>query len=142
MRFPDDDMQQRGSAVLWTIAAILTVTLAGNSQAQTSTPLPWDGIWTAQGTLFSIAVVVEDGIFKVSEVESLGFEWSAEEGAVKGQEAKIRVSYAGATAVIVAQLVDDHTAIAWAASCMPEFMVVCALARDRQATFIRNDSPR
>ena len=47
----------------------------------------------------------------------------------------MEVEYAGVTGKIRAELVDPNTAVAFAASCLPDFMVVCMLSKDRQAVF-------
>jgi hypothetical protein len=95
----------------------------------------WEGQWIAEGTLFQIQVAVNGGKLQVSEVESLGFVWLAEPGEIKGNIARIPIEYAGVNGIIEAELLDANTAVAHAASCLPDFMVVCALARDRQAIF-------
>lgn len=97
----------------------------------------WNGTWIAQGTLFSVSVTVQDSVIQVDEVQSLGFVWTSRPGRVAGDQASIEVSYAGVTARLLARLTGDNTAVVEAASCMPEFMVVCALAKGQQATFIR-----
>ena len=95
----------------------------------------WNGEWIAEGTLFRIGVSVEDGVMKVVQIESLGQIWTSQEGSVAGNMADVEVQYLGATGVIVAELIDENTAILHAASCAPDFMVVCALSKDRQAIF-------
>ena len=121
----------------------LVLTCLTNTQAWSQTvvsdtaPTDWNGTWVADGTLFSIAVTVTDNEFKVEEVQSLGFVWTAKLGNVDGNTATIEVTYLGATALITAELTGDGTAIAFAATCVPVFMVVCALAKDRQAAFSR-----
>ena len=97
----------------------------------------WNGVWLAEGTFFSVGVTVKDNQIVISEVESLGFEWTAKPGIVGGNVANIEVEYAGATAMIQVQLLDAGTATARAVICRPEYLVVCALAADRQARFLR-----
>ena len=116
-------------AILWTSAS-----WSQSAQAQTG---DWNGTWVADGTLFSIEVTVSEAEFRVNEVQSLGFVWSAQTGVVSGNQAMIEATYAGATARIYAELTGEGTAIAFAGSCLPEFMLVCALIKDRQATFLR-----
>ncbi len=103
--------------------------------AQEDLSVHWNGTWLAEGTLFSLAVSVEDGVMKVTQVESLGYEWTANDGVVDGNIARVEVFYAGVEGVIQVELIDPNTAVAFAASCIPEFMVVCALSKDRQAIF-------
>ena len=95
----------------------------------------WNGKWIAEGSLFQIAVEVEDNQMRLTQLESLGFEWSSEPGKVAGDTVQLPIAYAGVTGVIQAELVDANTAIAFAASCLPEFMLVCAFSRDRRAVF-------
>ena len=80
--------------------------------AQTSSGVSaegWNGTWLAQGTLFSVAVTVQDTAFQVDEVQSLGFVWTSQPGNVNGTEATVEVSYAGATALLLARLTGDWT---------------------------------
>jgi hypothetical protein len=111
--------------------------LGGSALGQMSHAANWDGVWNAEGTLFTIAVTVRNQELIVSEVESLGFIWTSSGGIVEGNKAYINVQYAGATGRVEVQLLDDNTGVAFLLSCLPEFMVVCALAKDRQARFIR-----
>ena len=103
--------------------------------AQVENSQQWNGKWIANGTLFQIEVSVENSVIKVIQIESLGFEWTSKEGKVDGNIAQVEVEYAGVTGIIQAELVDANTAILFAATCLPEFMVVCALAKGRQAIF-------
>ena len=124
------------------VLACLVYTLAWSQTAPPeSSPGDWNGTWIADGTLFSIAVTVTDNEFKVQEVQSLGFVWTAKLGNIDGNLATIEVTYLGATALITAELTGDGTAVAYATSCLPEFMVVCALTKDRQAAFSRIETP-
>ena len=95
----------------------------------------WNGKWIAEGTIFQIEVSVENEVMKVVQIESLGFEWTNQDGTVDGNIVRVEVEYAGVTGVIQAELVNENTAVVIAASCLPEFMVVCALAKGRQAIF-------
>lgn len=97
----------------------------------------WNGVWNAEGTLFTIAVEVTDGSMQVTKIETMGFEWSNENGQVDGNIVTVKVEYAGVTGTIQAELLDANTAVAFADICMPDFMVVCALAKGRQAVFRR-----
>lgn len=118
---------------------VFLIALSGSpmSYAQEAASEDWNGVWIAEGTFFSIAVHVSQNRIEVSEVESLGFEWSSRPGTVSGQRAIVEVQYAGATAQILAELVTANSAVARALSCSPEYLVVCTLAKDRQARFIR-----
>lgn len=127
--------------VLISLATCWMFSFAPTSSGQTSTDnssaADWNGTWLAQGTFFSVAVTAQDGVFRVDEVESLGFAWTSQPGLVNGSEATVQVSYAGATAILLARLSGDGLAVVEAATCAPEFMVVCALVKGQQATFIR-----
>lgn len=116
-------------------AGFLCLGFAGSLGAQPAPEPSWEGEWVAEGTLFRIAVSVENAELSVTQIESLGFVWSSGAGEVDGSVMRIPVQYAGVTGLVQAELVDAQTAVAFAASCMPEFMVVCALAQDRQAVF-------
>ena len=121
-------------------AFVLTsLLLSRTAQAQDDLSGAWDGTWVAEGTLFTIRVSVEDGNMAIEQIESLGFTWSNKAGVVSGNTVEVEVEYAGVTGVIRAELVDANTAVAFARTCMPDFMVVCVLAKDRQAIFRRAD---
>ena len=122
----------------WKQACLLWILAAGMpAQAQEDLSQYWDGVWTAEGTLFKIAVQVANGVMQVTKIETMGFEWTNQDGQVDGNVVTVAVEYAGVTGIIQAELVDANTAFAFAATCVPEFMVVCALAKDRQAIFRR-----
>lgn len=119
---------------------LLLLMLAKTVQAQEDLSQHWDGVWIAEGTLFTIEVAVSDGIMQVTKIETMGFEWTNEDGQVDGNIVRVAVAYAGVTGTVQAELVDANTAIAFASTCIPDFMVVCALAKGRQAVFRRVDS--
>lgn len=72
---------------------------------------------------------------RVTQVESLGFIWTNQDGEVDGKMAQIEVEYSGATGIIKAELIEPNMAIVTASTCTPEFMVVCALSKGRRAVF-------
>lgn len=119
------------SKALFVIASLL----GGSVHAQELSSTAWNGEWQVEGTLFRIQVVVNESVIEVVQVESLGFEWTSQAGDIEGNVARVPVVYAGVSGTIQAELVDSTTAVAFAATCVPEFMVVCALAKDRQAIF-------
>ncbi len=100
----------------------------------------WNGVWTAEGTLFSVEITVAGGRVELRQLESLGFEWSAGNGRVAGSVLEIEVDYAGVSGIIEARLQDAATAVVFARSCLPDYMVVCVLSRNRQATFRKADN--
>lgn len=116
-------------------ALAFSISLFANVNAQEDLSAHWDGLWIVEGTLFSIAVAIENEELKVQQVESLGFLWSSENGKVDGNVVTVEIEYAGVEGTIQAELVDPNTAVAFAASCLPDFMVVCMLTKDRQAVF-------
>ncbi|MBL4572784.1 MAG: hypothetical protein JKY86_06900 [Gammaproteobacteria bacterium] len=116
-------------------ATSFSIFLLASASAQEDLSLHWDGIWIAEGTLFSITVTVENEEFKVGQVESLGFEWSSNKGKMDGNVVTVEIEYAGVTGLIQAELVTPDTAVAFAATCLPDFMVVCMLSKGRQAVF-------
>lgn len=114
----------------------LVVLLTHSSlSAQEAVDPAWNGEWQAEGTLFRIRVTVTGTNADIEQLESLGFEWTSEAGEITGNILRVPVVYAGVSGIVQAELVDDSTAVAIAATCVPEFMVVCALAKDRQAIF-------
>ena len=121
--------------IAWILFSTSLLTATSLSLAQDETEQHWNGEWIADGTLFQIEVAVENNVMKVSQIESLGFVWTSQDGKVNGNTVQVEVEYAGVKGIIQVELVDPNTAIAFAASCLPEFMVVCSLAKDRQAVF-------
>ena len=103
--------------------------------AQTIQPTDWNGEWIGEGTLFKIGISVDNNVIKVVQIESLGFVWTSLDGEVDGSIVRVNVEYAGVKGIIQAKLINPTNAIAFAATCEPGFMVVCALAKDRQAVF-------
>ncbi len=95
----------------------------------------WNGVWIAEGTLFSVAVSVEDGRAEVGQIESLGFQWTSGNASVSGASLRMEVEYAGVSGIIEARLEEPGRAVVFARSCLPDYMVVCVLARGRQAVF-------
>ena len=108
---------------------------SASANAQEDLSAHWDGTWVVEGTLFSITVAIEDEEFRVGQVESLGFEWTSKNGKLDGNVVTVEIEYAGVAGKIQAELVDPNTAVAFAATCLPDFMVVCMLAKNRQAVF-------
>ncbi|MEX0617948.1 MAG: hypothetical protein WD180_03210, partial [Pseudohongiellaceae bacterium] len=49
----------------------------------------------------------------------------------------LQVQTQGVTAELLAELTAEGTAVVKALSCVPDYMVACALAKDRQAIFVR-----
>lgn len=113
------------------------ILIAATSYAQEDLSEYWNGNWNAEGTLFTIGISVENDALKVEQIESLGFVWTNKDGVIDGNIVSVEVEYAGVIGIIQAELIDANTAIAFAETCTPEFMVVCALAKDRQAVFRR-----
>ena len=123
------------------VATLVVVCLSGAVGAQENSNLDWEGEWLAEGTLFRIGVSIEAGILKVTQIESMGQVWSNQDGEIDGNIARVQVDYAGATGIIQAELIDANTAVLFAASCQPDFMVVCVLSKDRQAVFTKVSGP-
>ena len=101
----------------------------------------WEGEWLAEGTLFRIGVTADNGLLKITQIESMGQVWSSGKGEIEGVIARVPVEYAGVNGIIQAKLLDSKTAVLSAASCQPDYMVVCALSQGRQAIFIKVASP-
>ena len=118
-----------------TLALSISFALFANANAQEDLSAHWGGIWVAEGTLFSITVTIENEEFKVGQLESLGFDWSSENGKVDGNIVTVEIEYAGVTGTIQAELMSPNSAVAFAVTCLPDFMVVCLLSKDRQAVF-------
>ena len=105
------------------------------NQTQNKLESGWNGEWVAEGTIFTVDVEVEGSDLIVSQIESMGFDWTNEVGELKGNIATINVEYAGVKGIIQVEFIDETTASVFAASCIPEYMVVCLLAKDQKAVF-------
>ena len=108
---------------------------AAYPQNQDPSAHKWNGEWVAEGTIFRIRVEIEGSRLVVHQIESLGFDWTNETGEIEGNVATINVKYAGVEGVIQAEFLDETTASVFAASCAPDYMVVCLLAKDQKAIF-------
>lgn len=99
----------------------------------------WEGQWVANGTYFKIAVTVEDNVLKVTQLESLGFEWTSKDAVIDGNIVEVEVDYitGGVTGIIRAELLDESTGVLSVKTCTPEFMVSCALSKGRSAYFTK-----
>lgn len=99
----------------------------------------WEGQWAANGTYFKIAVTVEGDVLKITQLESLGFEWTSKDAVIDGNIAEVEVDYitGGVSGIIRAELLDDSTGVLSVKTCTPEFMVSCALSKGRQAYFTK-----
>jgi len=95
----------------------------------------WSGVWTAEDSPFIIKVTRSGDQFTVESIESMGLEWVARNGIIKGDSATIEVEYQGVFGRVLVQLIDATTAVARAMSCQPDYHVICALVRNQQARF-------
>ena len=95
----------------------------------------WEGEWLAEGTPFRVGVTLDNGLLKITQIESMGQIWSSGYGEIDGNIARVEVEYSGASGIIRAELLNPKTAVLSAASCQPKFMVVCALSLGRKAIF-------
>ena len=119
----------------WVFLLTSFLTKSVSAFAQDESAQQWSGNWIADGTFFQIEISVENNTMKVTQVESLGFTWTNQDGEVDGKMAQIEVEYSGATGIIKAELIEPNMAIVTASTCTPEFMVVCALSKGRRAVF-------
>lgn len=116
--------------------AYLAASIAGLCfSAGTTADERWEGVWQAQGTLFSLRVALRDEFLHIEPVESLGFIWRNSPGRVEGGNASFNVEYQGVLATIMVQLGEAGTAIARSTRCQPDFHFVCALVQNQQAIF-------
>ena len=108
---------------------------AAYGQFQNNSSYDWNGEWLAEGTIFRVRLEVEGSRLIVHQLESMGFDWTNEIGHLNENIATISVEYAGVKAIIQAEFFDETTASVSAASCIPDFMVICLLAKDQKAIF-------
>lgn len=134
-----------GLTILGGVMAVtsLFVLLASTATAQQLADDAWNGEWQAEGTLFRIAVERDGNYLKVTEVESMGFEWRSDLAVVSGNQAEVAVNYltGGVTGIIEAELLDESTGVLRVKSCAPEFMVSCLLSKGREALFRKVPNP-
>lgn len=127
--------------VIWIFLSTSLLVKGISAFAQDGDFPQWSGNWIADGTFFQIEISVKNNVMIVNQVESLGFIWTNQNGEVDGKIAKVEVEYAGATGIVVAELIEPNMAIVTASTCVPDFMVVCALAKGRQAIFRKVEEP-
>ena len=105
------------------------------NQRQNNFESNWEGEWVAEGTIFKVRVEIDGSDLIIYQIESMGFDWTNEIGELKGNVAKINVEYAGVRGIIQVEFINENTASVFAASCVPEYMVVCLIAKDQKAVF-------
>jgi hypothetical protein len=130
--------QPKSNAVITAFAIFVTLFFSPSISTQEDSHA-WEGQWAANGTYFKIAVTVEDNVLKVTQLESLGFEWTSKDATINGNIVEVEVDYitGGVSGVIRAELLDDSTGVLSVKTCTPEFMVSCALSKGRQAYFTK-----
>ena len=106
-----------------------------HGQTQNNSVYDLNGQWVAEGTVFRVRLEIDGSSVIVHQLESMGFDWTNEIGHIEGNIATISVEYAGVKGVIQAEFFDETTASVSAASCTPDFMVICLLAKDQKAIF-------
>ena len=126
---------QRSKNFLSIVFFYLIYSASAYSQFQNNSSYNWNGEWMAEGTTFRVRLEVEGSRLIVHQLESMGFDWTNEIGHLEGNIATISVEYAGVKGIIQAEFFDDTTASVSAASCIPDFMVICLLAKDQKAIF-------
>ena len=126
---------QRSKNFLSIVFFYLIYSASAYSQFQNNSSYNWNGEWMAEGTTFRVRLEVEGSRLIVHQLESMGFDWTNEIGHLEGNVATISVEYAGVKGIIQAEFFDDTTASVSAASCIPDFMVICLLAKDQKAIF-------
>jgi len=119
------------AALMWSVA------MGAGAQDATAGD-PWDGVWTAEGTAFSIRVIRQDQRMLIAPVQSLGFVWNSGIGSINGDTATIEVEYQGARGTVVVTHDKRGIATARALNCLPETHLMCALARGQQVRFLKN----
>ena len=115
------------------LSCIYGATASGQNQNNSVYDL--NGEWVAEGTIFRIRLEIDGSRVIVHQLESMGFDWTNEIGQLEANIATINVEYAGVKGIIKAEFFDKTTASVSAASCIPDFMVICLLAKDQKAIF-------
>ncbi len=115
------------------LSCIYGATASG--QTQNNSVYDLNGEWVAEGTIFRVRLEIDGSRVIVHQLESMGFDWTNEIGQLEANMATISVEYAGVKGIIKAEFFDGTTASVSAASCIPDFMVICLLAKDQKAIF-------
>ena len=84
-------MQRRGLALLLMILSAAQGPVTAQTQIANA---DWEGEWLAEGTLFRIGVTSDNGLLKITQIESMGQIWSSGDGKVDGNIARVEVEYA------------------------------------------------
>ena len=115
------------------LSCIYSATASG--QTQNNSVYDLNGEWVAEGTIFRVRLEIDGSRVIVHQLESMGFDWTNEIGQLEANMATISVEYAGVKGIIKAEFLNETTASVYAASCIPDFMVICLLAKDQKAIF-------
>ena len=115
------------------VSCIYSATAYG--QTQNNSVYDLNGEWVAEGTIFRVRLEIDGTLVMVHQLESMGFDWTNEIGQLEANMATISVEYAGVKGIIKAEFLNETTASVYAASCIPDFMVICLLAKDQKAIF-------
>lgn len=129
-------MARRQGRALLAAALIWSIAMSASAQEAASAD-PWDGVWVAEGTVFSLRVIRQNQRMFVAPVESLGFVWNSGVGTISGDTATIEVEYQGARGTVVVTQNGGGVATARALNCLPETHLVCALVRGQQVRFFK-----
>lgn len=130
-------MTRNQARALLTAALVWISAMAVQAQESVSSADRWDGVWTAEGTAFSIRVIRQDQRMFVMPEQSMGFVWNSGIGTISGDTATIEVEYQGARGTIVVTQNGGGIATARALNCLPETHLMCALARGQQVRFFK-----
>ena len=118
-------------------AALCVIAATACMSTSTYADERWEGVWQAQGSLFTLRVAMRDEFLQIEPVETLGFIWRNSPGRVQGENASFNVEYQGVLATIMVQLSDAGTAVARSTRCQPDYHFVCALVQNQQAIFTK-----
>ncbi len=106
-------------------------------QANDSATDVWSGVWSAEGTIFTIKLTNSNNVLNIEPLESLGFDWQTHDGVITGNLGTIIIEFQGATATLGIELLSTTTAMVKLNTCLPEYQVTCLLAKGREARFIK-----
>ena len=76
------------------MALLLTILSATQGPVTAQTQIAnadWEGEWLAEGTLFRIGVTADNGLLKITQIESMGQIWSSGDGKIDGNIARVEV---------------------------------------------------
>lgn len=97
----------------------------------------WAGVWHTEEPGFRVRVTLDGDSFRVQSLQPATLKWQSRPGPIENDTATVGVEFQGVKARVMVQLTDPGTAMVRTLSCEPDYHVLCSLARNQQARFLK-----